>query len=185
MPELTWPRNGERHRLGTGQGKTKVRGAQDSLRDCIFPAAISRIEDDLIRFGSGKDRINKAEPSSEFAVSLLPTLDPYHMDYKDRDRYIHQENYDEVFDRSGNTTSTIVLDGKVAGMWDFEDRKEPVVKLFLFREAEPDTIERVRAQAHRAGMCISDNTVHLKLCRSMAPLTKRPAGGMMSPLKSC
>ena len=169
----------------TGLGKTKARRALDSLRDCIFPAAISGSQDDFIMLRSDEDRINKTEPSSELAISLLPTLDLYLVGYKNRNRYIHQENSDRVFDRSGNATSTILLDGKVASVWDFEDREEPVVKLFLFREAEPDTMERIRAEAHRIGEFISGDKVHLKLCRSMVPLTKRPAGGMMSPLKSC
>ncbi len=45
---------------------------------------------------------------------------------------------DLVFDRSGNSTSTILVDGRVAGVWDFSEGPPPAVKLFLL-PADLDT----------------------------------------------
>ena len=37
-----------------------------------------------------------------------------------------------VFDRSGNATSVILVDGKVVGVWDFKGGEESFVKLHIF-----------------------------------------------------
>ena len=169
----------------TGLGKTKARSALNHLQDQILHVRITGMESDFVMLRSDVDGVSGPEPAGESAISLLPTLDPYLMGYKDRARYIDPEHYSMVFDRSGNATSTIVIDGKVAGVWDFEGCDTPVVKLFLFRDIEPDVIERIRVEAHGAGKFISEHEVRLELCRSMKPLTKRTAGGMMSPLKDC
>ena len=169
----------------TGLGKTRARKALDSLRDAILPVGISGVEGDFAMLRLDEDRMSEMKLSDELAISLLPALDPYLMGYKERARYIDQENYSMVFDRSGNATSTILIGGKVAGVWDFEEGETPVVKLLLFGEVDPDMMERIRAEAYSVGQFISDQEVDLKLCRSMKPLTRRTAGGMMSPLKDC
>jgi len=76
-------------------------------------------------------------------VNLLPTLDPYLMGYKDRERYLNPEYYNNVFDRSGNATSTILLNGEVIGVWDIGEKAEPLIKLFLFKEVERRVLEKV------------------------------------------
>jgi hypothetical protein len=112
---------------------------------------------------------------------VLPSLDPYLMGYKDRERYLSQEHYDNVFDRSGNATSTILLDGRVIDVWDFA---EPVVKLFLFADCESRVLREVYSKAQNIGRFISGKEVQLKKCDSMVPLTQRTAGGFMTPLRN-
>jgi hypothetical protein len=104
------------------------------------------------------------------------------MGYKDRERCIDAEHYNFVFDRSGNATSTILVDGEVIGVWDFE---EPVIKIFLFRENKADLAKELRLRAAGLGAFISGRQTEAKKCKSMAPLTHRTAGGVMSPLRSC
>ena len=115
-------------------------------------------------------------------VNLLPSLDPYLMGFKDRQRYVDAERYSYVFDRGGNATSTILSDGKVVGVWDFE---EPVVKVFLFDRDKARLLEEVSAKARSLGVFISGHDVDVRVFGSMVPLTQRSAGGVMSPLKGC
>ena len=116
-------------------------------------------------------------------VNLLPELDPYLMGYKERDRYLESKNRDYVFDRAGNATSTILLNGEIAGVWDVYEYPKPVVKFFLFRDLHEGMVRSMHATAKRMGRFITEKEPHIKECDSMTPLIHRTAGGVMSPLK--
>ena len=107
------------------------------------------------------------------------------MGYKERARYLELEHHNNIFDRSGNATSTILLDGRVIGIWDFIEKMEPVIKIFLFEKAEKSVLEKILLKAHEIGKFIVGEDVSVKECKSMVPLTQRTAGGVMSPLKNC
>ena len=116
-------------------------------------------------------------------MNLLPSLDPYLMGYKDRERYLNPEYYKNVFDRSGNATSTILLNGKVIGVWNIAEKPEPLIKLLLFEEVERRVLKKVYLEGQKIGKFIADGDVQIKERNSMVPLTRRTAGGVMSPLK--
>jgi hypothetical protein len=169
----------------TGLGKRKVRGALRDLKDQITQVPIAGMEGDLIMLRSDEARVQASAPPDEPTVNLLPCLDPYLMGYKERARYLDPQHYDKVFDRSGNATSTILVDGQVAGVWDFEDSKKPLVKLFLFKKVAQDALQRVLAQAQSLGVFMAGQEVLVRACDAMPPLTERTAGSFMSPLKGC
>jgi len=118
-------------------------------------------------------------------IKVLPGLDPYLMGYKDRQRYLDQKYYNFIFDRSGNATSTILLNGQIIGIWDFTEDKKPSVKIFLFEDVEDDVFKEIHLIVGKIGRFMADEEVEIKECDSMVPLTQRTAGGFMSPLKSC
>ena len=114
-------------------------------------------------------------------VNMLPRMDPYIMGYRDRERYLDSAHYDYVFDRGGNAVATIVLDGKVIGVWDFG---ETFIKIFLFEHAEADVLKEVYAKARSIGVFLSGKEVEVQECSSMIPLNQRTSGGLFSPLKN-
>jgi hypothetical protein len=118
-------------------------------------------------------------------INLLPHLDPYLMGYKDRQRYLDMAYYDFVFDRAGNATSIILVDGIVVGVWDFEGGKEPLTKIFLFQEIGKDLRDEICAEAARTGEFIAEAETKVAECDAMIPMTERTMGSMMSPLKGC
>lgn len=118
-------------------------------------------------------------------VNLLPWLDPYLMGYKERQRYLEQECYHKVFDRSGNATSTILETGIVVGVWDFAEEEGPVVKLHIFDKVAGDIRQKIYSEAQRIGRFIADKEVGIKECGSMVSLRDRTAGGFMTPLRDC
>jgi hypothetical protein len=136
-----------------------------------------------VMLSSNKAAMEHFEPSGQPAVNLLPPLDPYLMGYKERERYLDPKQYDLVFDRSGNSTSTILVDGRVAGVWDFTEKPTPTVKLILFHELEKTTLSVVQSRARAIGRFIADKAVAVEMCDRMVPLTQRNAGGFMSPLR--
>ena len=169
----------------TGLSKTKVRDALNQLQAQIERVEISNLPGDFILLHSDRTLIEKSGLSEEQTVNLLPSLDPYLMGYKERERYLQPKHHDNVFDRSGNATSTILLEGRVVGVWDFTEATEPTAKVFLFEEVDGRVLRKIYTTVKKLGIFIAEKEVHIKECDSMVPLTRRPAGGVMSPLKGC
>jgi len=154
----------------------------EEMKERVAIANISGLKGDYFMLSSQKTSLASTSLPKNPVVTLLPTLDPYLMGYKDRERYLDPKHYDFIFDRSGNATSTILLDGRVVGIWDFH---EPFVKIFLFNDVQKALLKEIHVKARRIGMFISGKAVYVKECDSMIPLTKRTAGGVMSPLRGC
>jgi hypothetical protein len=166
-----------------GVNRTRIREALRKIREQTVLVKIEAFEDNFIMLRSDKDRIERTNLPRKRIVNLLPGLDPYLMGYKERRRYLDYQNYEKVFDRSGNATSTILIDGRVAGVWDFADDEEPLVKIFLFDRVEESVLDEIYLKAQGIGRFIADKEVKIRECDSMIPLTRRTAGGVMSPLR--
>lgn len=168
----------------TGLGKLKIRAALADLAGRVAQVAVSGLDGDLVMLRSQLEQMIGTPRPTQPVVNLLPWLDPYVMGYKDRARYLDESDRDMVFDRGGNGTSTIVVSGRAAGVWDVRDDNKPAIKLFLFRPPGRDVREMIEAEAQKMGRFILDREVDLQWCSSMVPLTRQTAGGMMAPLKS-
>ena len=168
----------------SGIGKTKIRGALKRMDDDICKVRISGIDGEFIMFHEDIGTMMEQREQSEHVVNLLPCQDPYIMGFKDRERYLDEENYFNVFDRSGNGAATILVEGRVEGVWDIEEKPDPMVKIHLFRKCPAGIIKTVRSEADRTGRFICDtNDVLVKECKTMVPLNERTAGGFMTPLR--
>lgn len=167
----------------TGLNKTTIKNALKKIQQEIVPVKIEGFKDSFITLKS--DKVLKTTTHSSYQiVNLLPALDSYIMGYKQRERYLSYEIYDRVFDRSGNATSTILLDGRVVGVWDLEE-EELTVKIHLFKKVENNLLTEIYSKAEEIGKFINGEEVKIIKCNSMTPLTRRTAGGFMSPLKNC
>ena len=169
----------------TGFSKTQVHNAMNRAHSQIDRVKISPLKGEFHMLHSDMELIQKVGLVDKQTINLLPGLDPYLMGYKDRERYLQPKYYDYVFDRSGNCTSSILLDGRVVGVWDFTEDAEPSVKLFLFEEMNGRVLREIYEKARRIGQFMAEKDVQIIECDSMVPLTQRPAGGFMSPLKKC
>jgi len=169
----------------TGLRKTDVRSALELMKEETCTKGIPELVGDFIMLLSDESKLKMTKGTQNRTVNLLPSLDPYIMGYKERERYLDRKHYEYVFDRSGNATSTILLDGRIIGVWDSAEYAKPLVKLFLFEKVEGDALKKIYLEAQRIGKFIADGEVRIKECSSMIPLTQRTAGGFMSPLKDC
>ena len=116
-------------------------------------------------------------------VNLLPLLDPLLMGYKERGRLLDPGCEPFVFDRTGNATSVILVDGRVRGVWDYKVMKDPEVKVHWFEKPSAAVRKRAEDLARDRGRFLSGRDVEVRTCRRMTPLARRTAGGFMSPLK--
>jgi DNA glycosylase AlkZ-like len=143
---------------------------------------IPELKGTYVMLSADRAGLNRIEIPSQPVVNLLPALDPYPMGYKERERYLDHQHYEMVFDRSGNSTSTILVNARVVGIWDFSMEPKPTVKVFLFRRLEKKVLREVESRARAIGRFIADEAVAVEMCDQMVPLTQRNAGGFMSPL---
>lgn len=169
----------------TGLSRTQIKLALENMEVKTKLVGISNLDGDFIMLRKDEGPLEATKLPRKGVVNFLPLQDPYIMGYKERERYLDYDNYDLVFDRSGNATATILLNGRIIGVWDFEDAGEPLVKLFLFKKIKRDILKMLHSKARDIGRFIADRDVKVKECESMVPLPKRTAGSFMSPLKGC
>ncbi len=80
-------------------------------------------------------------------VALLPLLDPTIMGWKQRDFLIDPQHAPELYDSVGNAGTTVLVDGRVVGVW-VQDA-DGVVELRLLEEVAPEAREALDAEARR------------------------------------
>ncbi len=166
----------------TGFTKTQVREILKGLGGKVSSIAIPELTGGFFVHSSQLESLKSVDAPKSPVINILPALDPYLMGYKDRERYCYPRHLKMIFDRSGNATSTILVDGRVVGIWDFD---EPLVKMYLFADMERAVCDSILSIAGDVGMFIADKPVRVKVCDSMVPLPQRTAGSFMSPLKNC
>jgi hypothetical protein len=167
----------------TGSGRGQIKAALNGLGTRIVQVGLGEEGRGAWLLEEDVEALSNRRRDSEAVVNLLPTLDGYLMGYRERDRYLRPEHAGVVFDRSGNVTSTVLADGRIVGVWDGEEAEEPLVKLhFLVRVSEEVRRAAVQ-QARELGRFLFGRDAGVAFCEAMVPLTRRPAGSVMAPLK--
>lgn len=161
-----------------GVGKTKVKEALKSVKD-LTSLEVDGLDGEFLLLRSDLSALMGTGSFDALEISLLPNLDPYLMGFKRRERYLGPEYYDTVFDRSGNVTSTVLLNGRIIGVWDCAE----VMKIHLFQKVGGDIEHRIYTGARQLGRFITGKEMEVKPVASMTPLKQRNTGAFMSPLK--
>jgi hypothetical protein len=169
----------------TDLGKTRLQKALEALGDEVITLSIKGLDGPFHLLRSELEKLVGMTPDDGPTINLLPYLDPYIMGYRERERYLKEEYRDLTFDRTGNAASVILLNGVIAGVWDFENKGKPRIKLFLFVELPEEVLLTIEEKALRLGEFIADEPVDLVVCDSMVPFSERTVGSFMSPLKGC
>lgn len=163
----------------TGFPKTEIKKILDSLSGIGY-VNISGLGEHIIS-KNDMNQLKNIKENNNSQINLLPALDPYIMGYKERERYLDKEYFNYIFDRSGSGTTTIVNNGEIIGVWDFEDNPNPVIKIFMFDGQ--NISKEIENNAREIGKFICEKEVMVKICDDMTPLDKRTTGGFMTPLK--
>jgi hypothetical protein len=115
-------------------------------------------------------------------VSLLPVLDPFLQGYRDRERSLDPRHRPFVVDRGGNVTSVILVDGRVAGVWDLVEAPARELRLFFFEPPAAHTRCRVHGRAADVAELLTGGSAPVIEVDRMTTLTERRAGAVLSPL---
>jgi hypothetical protein len=81
------------------------------------------------------------------SATLLPSLDPYIMGYRDRRRFLAEAHQPLLFDRAGNAVPTAWASGRVVGAWGQEE--DARVQLHLLEDTTPAEHALLRDEAAR------------------------------------
>ena len=110
--------------------------------------------------------------------------DAYLMAYTDRGRYLEREWTDRIIDAAGNGTSTIFLNGRAVGVWDFEELERRLrVKLAPLTELPRAAWQQARKIGQEMARMIGKKDLILELCPSPRPLSEGKRNQFLSPLK--
>lgn len=167
----------------TGFTKGKTIEILENIQKQLYELEIMELDGPYHMLKTDLKKLTTFKVKNQNIINILPCLDSYLMGYKDRERYLDLEQFNFIFDRSGNVTSTILLNGRAIGIWDSVEKPEAIVKLYFFREVNKDILKEVQKNAKKVGEFIFDREVRIKECDSMVPLDKRTAGGFMTPLE--
>jgi hypothetical protein len=136
-------------------------------------------EDIVARIEMPKPR--KAPPGA--GVRLLPIWDGAFLTHRDRAHVVPKELNGHVYDRSGNPTSVVLVDGIAAGQWDMTiDKTHHHVKVAPFKSFSAATWKEIGAEVDRLGTAIDAADIALTKMKKAPPL-RDDWNRFMSPLK--
>jgi hypothetical protein len=130
------------------------------------------------------DRLTGADPADGRGVRLLPVWDAYFMGYATspagRNRQVDGADYTRVYDKSGNGTSTVIVDGLAAGVWEL-GHEAGTVTVAPFGPALTSRWTELEAQVTRLAEAIG---TELRLVRATepGPLSDGPRNTFLSPI---
>lgn len=119
-------------------------------------------------------------------VRLLPIWDTLFVTYRDRSRFLAPEHYPLVYDKDGNATSVVLVDGWAAGVWDLgKDDADLEIKVAAFDRFSSTVWEAIEEEVHRIGRIIGSESATMIRCSDPIDLTTQPRNAFMNPLRSC
>jgi winged helix DNA-binding protein len=128
--------------------------------------------------------LQAAEPVS--SLRLLPVWDSYLMAYATgpagRARQLAEADYAKVYDKAGNGTSTVIVDGVAAGVWEL-DADAGLVTIAPFDDAAmrwADAESEVAAIGAAVGI-----DLRLERAAPPGPLSAGPRNAFLSPISLC
>jgi hypothetical protein len=165
----------------TGLGLGRCRAALDKLGDRLAPVGVPGWDGEHLVLQADLDRILHASSAPGTQLSLLAELDPYTMGFHLRARLLDNARHGFVYDRSGNATSVLLVDGRIAGVWDvLTERRE--ARYHPFGALATAVEERIRVELAAMGAFITGSAVTVWRVDRMTPLTDRSAGWVHKPL---
>lgn len=103
------------------------------------------------------------------------------MGFRGRARLLDNVRHNFVYDRGGNATSVLLVDSRIAGVWDvLAERHE--ARFHPFGVLATAAEERIRSELAAMGAFITGSAVTVRRIDRMTPLTDRSAGWVRKPL---
>ena len=166
----------------TGLGRKRTRRALDALGDEITNVTLIGSAGEYLMHAADVDELASVGAPPGPSIAFLPALDPLLMGYRKRGRFIEDAHRPLAFDTAGRCTSVVLVDGRVAGVWDFSPAPEPRMFVHAFGELPVSWLATVGERAAETGRFLCSEEVPVIFVPSMRPLTARPTGGVFKPL---
>jgi len=165
-------------------GMQRVERALEQLEGEVVELRIEGMSEPYLVHAADLDELSSASLAEEPHVVLLPAMDSLVMGYASRGRLIADEFAPYVFDKSRNMPATVIVDGRIAGVWDTTGAgAQPEVLLHLFDPGAGEVATLAEAKASEMGMFWFDREVPVRRIESMIPLVDRALGAVNKPLR--
>ncbi|MEX2554241.1 MAG: winged helix DNA-binding domain-containing protein [Actinomycetota bacterium] len=118
-------------------------------------------------------------------VNLLPAWDSYTMGYAEpsRTRFADAEVLPYLYDKGGNATSMILVEGKVAGLWDYTlADKRIAIRIGLFEEPAPRAMAAIEAEAGLVAAYFHARDTQISRVKIGKPIATAGQGAHLKPL---
>jgi uncharacterized protein YcaQ len=174
------PATTEDLRWWTGWTKRDTVAALDSIAADLVQVAVDGT--DAWMLADELDSLTTVEPDEAAGLRLLPVWDTYFMGYAPagRARQVSKADFGRVYERAGNATSIVALDGVAAGVWEL-DEEAGIVRLAAFGDEVSVRWPEVEAEAARLGDVI-DAKLRVERVPVPVPLTDAPRNAFLSPI---
>jgi hypothetical protein len=167
----------------SGLSKQEVAEAISSLKDTITKVSIEGSNLTYLMMESELDGLSMPAEKRVNTTALLPAWDGYIMGYKFRSHYLPEKWADFLYDKSGNSTSVVMIDGYAGGIWDMEIKgAELSFKIALFEKSGRNRWEEIKKHAERLGETFGFNRTSILKCELPAPLKSAAQNRFLSPL---
>ena len=118
-------------------------------------------------------------------VNLLPAWDAYTMGYTEasRTRFADPEMLPYLYDKGGNATSMVLVEAKVAGLWDYTlvDRRIEI-RIGLFEEPTPRAMAAIEAEAGLVAAYFHARDTQIRRVKIGKPIATAGQGAHLKPL---
>jgi len=133
----------------TGMRMREARPVFDSLSDSLVEVAVPEQRGTLLILEDDASALLDTTEGS-MQARLLPQFDALIMGHKDKNRLIEPRMRSRVFLPRGDVAATILVDGRVQGVWTLRRSKKPwQLELSPFHELSGEEVEAVEAEVDR------------------------------------
>jgi len=167
----------------SGFSKSEVGECIADISGELSPVAVRESPGEQYMTREGTLKLSAGKTPAPRRVTLLPPWDAYLMAYRSRARLVSDADYGYVYDRAGNSTYVIVIDGVVRGVWDLYDEKDAsVLKFALLDKASKGVLADLAETASVLSDSLGIDEVRLQQCPRPTVLTQG-ANRFLAPLK--
>jgi hypothetical protein len=143
------------------------------------------MDDGLLMWPSDLKAFEGTRPVAN-RVNLLPALDPYTLGYApaSRVRFADPEFLPFLYDKTGvNSTSVILIEGAVGGLWDFAVGNRKIdIRIGLFEDPTPRALESIESEAGLVASYFNAREVNITRVRIRSPISDRGPKAYLKPL---
>ena len=170
-------------RWWAGWKATAIKGALAALGDEVEPVEVGGVE--MLVLAGEAEALSETEPDAGRGTRLLPVWDSWFMGYRDRARQVADADYPNVYDRAGNCTSVVTVDGVAAGVWELAkaDTGAVAVRVAPFGRADADWWAGVEEAAGRIATMLGAGDVEVERGKRPPPLADGPRNAFLAPIR--
>ncbi|MCP4500803.1 MAG: winged helix DNA-binding domain-containing protein, partial [Deltaproteobacteria bacterium] len=169
----------------TGFTPLDVRRILDQFGRELIRFPVNGLGEGLVGLKESFDAMRKSQGISAEGIYFLPLWDAYPLGWRDRTRVVDARFAPWVYDSAGNTTSVVVEEGKVIGLWQFRDSDFITLEFHIFEPyANRLNALRLAADDHAQALANVAGAKETRVIERPLPtrLSERPAASFLWPL---